>query len=59
MLDDIAKVDRVHKPETLKTSRDRDTRKRGKDEHSPPPKEPDAGTTGSDEGPEHLLDVRI
>ena len=61
MLDDIAKVDRVQNPEPLKTSRDRDNSKRNnKDENSPVPSgnvEPEEA--GNEDGPQHLLDIRI
>jgi hypothetical protein len=61
MLDDIAKVDRVHNPEPLKTNRDRDNSKRNnKDEHSPAPAEQiESGEDGNVDGPGHLLDIRI
>jgi hypothetical protein len=61
MLDDIAKVDRVHNPEPVKTHRDRDNSKRNnKDEHSPAPaEESETGENGNDNGPSRLLDIRI
>jgi hypothetical protein len=61
MLDDIAKVDRVHNPEPLKTNRDRDNSKRNnKDDQSPVPSEKiETEEAGNDDGPQRLLDIRI
>ena len=61
MLDDITKVDRVLGPEPLKTNRDRGNSKRNsKDEQSPVPAEQvETGEAGKEDGPPHLLDIRI
>ena len=61
MFDDIAKVDRVHNPEPLKTRRGQGNGKRNnKEEQSPAPsKEMEPEESGNEDGSERLLDIRI
>jgi hypothetical protein len=61
MFNDIEKIDRVLKPEPLKTNRDRSHQESAKNMHTEATaKETEQEEEGDDtRPPEHLLDVRI